>query len=208
MIQVWDVITGKVLARPFKGHTNAVRSVAFSPDGQHIVSGSFDQTVCVWDSQTGQVVAGPFTGHTGWIWSVAFFPNGQQIVSGSDDQSVRVWDVKTGQMTVESFSELGSPGSVIHAIPQTVMPTPNFTKDIIHDTIFNHSFNLVNGWVKGKNSELLFWLPPYYRFGLWGLSTIAVMGRKTTKLDFSQFIHGRDWAKCHSNATKLDAEVE
>jgi WD40 repeat protein len=52
------------VAGPFTGHTDSVRSVAFSPDGQHIVSGSDDETICVWNATTGEIVAGPFTGHT------------------------------------------------------------------------------------------------------------------------------------------------
>jgi WD40 repeat protein len=52
------------VAGPFTGHTDSVWSVAFSPDGQHIVSGSEDQTICVWNATTGEMVAGPFTGHT------------------------------------------------------------------------------------------------------------------------------------------------
>jgi len=156
----------------------------------------------VWDSQTGQVVAGPFKGHTGWVWSVAFSPDGQQIVSGSDDQTVRVWDVKTGQVTTGSSLESGSLGLVTSAIFPKATPTAGLAENIIKDTMFGHSFNLVNGWVKGRNAELLFWLPPYYRFGLWGPSTIAVMGRKTTKLDFTQFMHGKNWVQCHSGTRK------
>ena len=40
-----------------RGHTNFVTSVAYSPDGKHIVSGSEDLTVKVWDSQTGKEVS-------------------------------------------------------------------------------------------------------------------------------------------------------
>src|SRR6266446_903612 len=43
---------------------NWITSVAFSPNGQHIVSGSENNTVCVWDTTTGETVAGPFAGHT------------------------------------------------------------------------------------------------------------------------------------------------
>src|SRR5262249_49524642 len=53
------------------GHTGAVRSVAFSPDGKRIASGSGDGTVKVWDAQTGQDGL-TLKGHTGPVSSVAF----------------------------------------------------------------------------------------------------------------------------------------
>jgi WD40 repeat protein len=77
-------MTGETVLAPFRGHSGPVTSVAFSPDGQHIVSGSGDQTICVWNAMTGETVVGPFRGHSDWVWSVAFSPDGQHIVSGSE----------------------------------------------------------------------------------------------------------------------------
>ena len=68
---------------PLQGHTDSVSSVAFSPDGRHIVSGSFDKTIRVWDVQTGGQVGNPLQGHTSSVNSVAFSPDGRHIVSGS-----------------------------------------------------------------------------------------------------------------------------
>ena len=47
-MKVWDSHTGK-LVRSFRGHTGLVSSLAFSPDGRRLVSGSRDHTVKVWD---------------------------------------------------------------------------------------------------------------------------------------------------------------
>ena len=52
------------IGQPFTGHTNTVRSVAFSPDGKHIVSGSWDNTICIWDAETGKQVGDAFQGYT------------------------------------------------------------------------------------------------------------------------------------------------
>jgi len=61
---------------PLKGHGAWVTSVAFSPDGRHIVSGSWDHTVRVWDAWTGQSVMKPLVGHEGIVESVVFSPDG------------------------------------------------------------------------------------------------------------------------------------
>src|SRR6266478_1061382 len=81
-----------------------VRSVAFSPDGHHIVSGSNDETIRVWNATTGETVAGPFTGHTDSVNSVAFSPDGHHIVSGSDDGTIRVWNATTGETVAGPFT--------------------------------------------------------------------------------------------------------
>ncbi|KIK37359.1 hypothetical protein CY34DRAFT_810405, partial [Suillus luteus UH-Slu-Lm8-n1] len=79
------------------GHTDGVRSVAFSPDGARIATGSDDGTVRLWDAATGQPVGEPLLGHTSSVTSVSFSPDGTRIVSGSLDETVRLWDVATRQ---------------------------------------------------------------------------------------------------------------
>ena len=78
------------------GHTDDVNSVAFSPDGARIASGSDDQTIRLWDAKTGAAVGEPLRGHTGLVLSVAFSPDGARIASGSGDETIRLWDAKTG----------------------------------------------------------------------------------------------------------------
>ena len=85
--------------RTLRGHTGRVTSVAFSPDGKRLVSGSQDNTVKVWDAQTGQETL-TLKGHTGAVRSVAFSPDGKRLVSGSQDGTVKVWDAQTGQETL------------------------------------------------------------------------------------------------------------
>src|SRR5438132_11891835 len=68
--------------RRLGGHTDAVWSVAFSPNGQQAVSGSYDQTLRLWDVGTGHELQ-RFEGHTGAVLSVAFSTDGRFVVSGS-----------------------------------------------------------------------------------------------------------------------------
>jgi WD40 repeat protein len=79
-----------------RGHDRPIQSVAFSPDGSKIISGSFDKTIRVWDASTGIEMLPPLRGHNHRINSVAFSPDGSTIISGSDDNTIRVWDAGAG----------------------------------------------------------------------------------------------------------------
>ncbi|PVH69237.1 hypothetical protein DL98DRAFT_522304 [Cadophora sp. DSE1049] len=78
-----------------EGHTNWVTSVAFSPNGTQVVSGSYDKIMRLWDAVTGAALQ-TLEGHTGPVRSIAFSPDGTQVVSGSYDKTVRLWDAVTG----------------------------------------------------------------------------------------------------------------
>jgi WD domain, G-beta repeat len=78
------------LIRTFAGHTEAVKSVAFSPDGITALSGSDDNTLKLWNVATGQETR-TFAGHTEAVMSVAFSPDGITALSGSDDNTLKLW---------------------------------------------------------------------------------------------------------------------
>ena len=79
-----------------QGHTRGVASVAYSPNGSRIASGSYDRTVRIWDAATGEPVGAPLQGDTSPVSSVVYSPDGKHIVSGSWDRTVRIWDAATG----------------------------------------------------------------------------------------------------------------
>jgi WD40 repeat protein len=89
--------------RSFKGHSDWVNSIAFSPDGKQILSGSSDRTVRLWDVASGREIRS-FKGHSGPVYSVAFSPDGKQILSGSIDSTVRLWDAATGTELAQFIS--------------------------------------------------------------------------------------------------------
>ncbi|WP_442957401.1 WD40 repeat domain-containing protein, partial [Phormidium sp. CCY1219] len=74
----------------FQGHQDSVYAVAFSPDGETIVSGSGDGTLRLWTRQ-GEPIGEPLRGHQNRVWAVAFSPDGETIVSGSWDGTLRLW---------------------------------------------------------------------------------------------------------------------
>jgi len=90
-----------------EGHTYVVSSVAFSPDGRRILTGSRDKTAKVWDVATGRELM-TLKGHKGFVMSVAFSSDGQRIVTGGGEWGVgkksgeaRVWDSKTGELLLD-----------------------------------------------------------------------------------------------------------
>src|SRR5262249_47730784 len=78
------------------GHAGAVNSVAFSADGQRILTGSGDGTAKLWDSSSGRELL-TLTGHRGAVFSAAFSPDNKRIVTGGWDRTARVWSAITGQ---------------------------------------------------------------------------------------------------------------
>src|SRR5262245_33016273 len=76
---------------------DAFNSVAFSPDGRWLASGSADNAVKLWDASSGKLVRS-LEGHRDSVRSVAFSPDGRWLASGSNDDAVRLWDASSGEL--------------------------------------------------------------------------------------------------------------
>ena len=89
-VRLWDALTGAPKLT-MKGHRDSVNSVAFSPDGRTIASGT-DYSVRLWDAVTGRNTR-ILEGHQSWVMSVAFSPDGRTLAAASLDGAVHLWEL-------------------------------------------------------------------------------------------------------------------
>ena len=104
-IRLWDTTTGKKRTT-LNGHAVEdqdpsleihVLTLAFSPDGTQLASGSRDTTVRLWDTATINEAPITLRKHTGWTNALAFSPDGKILASGSTDKTVHLWNTTTGE---------------------------------------------------------------------------------------------------------------
>ncbi len=89
--------------RTLKDHLSSINTIAFSPDGQTIASGSADRTIKLWYINS-TVPCWTLGVHSSLVDAIAFSPDGQTIASGSWDYTIKIWDVETGEL-IHTFGE-------------------------------------------------------------------------------------------------------
>jgi hypothetical protein len=75
-----------------------VTSIAFSPDGKTLASGTEEGPIALWDAQSLQSIDQSFTGYPGVIYDIAFSPDGSILASGGNDGAIVLWDVQSRQI--------------------------------------------------------------------------------------------------------------
>ena len=124
-------------------HSDAVMSVAFSPDSKLVASGSCDNTVKIWDAATGSCTQ-TLEGHSRFVNSVAFSPD-----SKSRDKTIKIWDAATGTST-QTLEGHGS---------DTTSLFTSWSGDAKLPYQLDYGISSDGRWIT-SGSEKWLWLPP------------------------------------------------
>ncbi len=176
-IILWEVSNPqapRVLGMPITGHSDNVNSVAFSPNGKTLASGSCakpDGSLCtlgeiiLWDvsdPQTPKVLGGPLTGHSDDVRSVAFSPDGEMLASGSRDGTIILWDVSDPRSPIP----LGAPLEG-------------------HHTDVDVAFSPDSKTLASGNGKILLWdVDPVS----WQARACQIAGRNLTRAEWQQYM--------------------
>ncbi|KAG1806080.1 uncharacterized protein BJ212DRAFT_789663 [Suillus subaureus] len=86
--------------KTMRGHTDPLSNVAHLPDGQRIITSSWDGSLRLWDLESGVQIGDEWRdqGVKAGVGTMALSPNGKTVASGNRDRTVRLWDIETGKV--------------------------------------------------------------------------------------------------------------
>jgi len=155
-------ITDNRIVRQFPGHTGMINALAFSRNGEFILSGSWDQQIILWEAKSGKR-SKTFTGHAGIIYTLEFSSDNKNFVSTSNDNTVRLWDIPKGGEIAQFISFVdgewivitpegyfnASPGGAKHLNVRVGMNV--YSIDNFYEKFFNPVY--VASVLQGKKAE-------------------------------------------------------
>ncbi len=178
VIDLWDVSepgTPRLQGEVLDAHTELVTSVAFSPNGQTLASGSMDKTILLWDvsdPNAPRQLGNPLTGHTSTVRSVAFSSDGKWLATASEDKTILLWDV----LDPSAPRLLGGPLIGHTNIVRSVAFSPDGKR-------------LASG---GDDNTIILW---DVDLDLWKARACAIAGRNLTRAEWNQYFSAEPYRK-------------
>jgi WD40 repeat protein len=166
-IQLWDLTTGTLQDTHTSSHTDLITSLAFSPDGGTLASGSKDRSIILWDLATQTALGAPLTKHDNTVASLTFSQDGTMLASGDQDGELILWDRQSYQPIGETFP---------------------VSSDALDALAFSPSGNSLAFSSANGNIVLLDLSPTS-----WITRACALAGRNMSQAEWEQFIPGSDY---------------
>ena len=166
------------------GHTDAVNSVSYSPDGTQLLSGAADGTVKLWDVSMEGIIT-TFHGHTASVTSVAFSPDGVLFASTSLDNTIKLWNVSTEENNVTLSGHTDGVTSVAFSPNGTTLATGSNDKTVKLWNVETHE-NIATLETDARNIQSLTFSPDGSLLAyasqsdaveLWNVETQTYIGR-------------------------------
>ena len=216
-IRIWNAETGAAVGEPLQGHTGLVTSVAYSPNGRNITSGSCDETTRIWDTASCAAVRKPLGQHMESKHSVVHSAHGSPRIPGSGGETIQIWDPETSNHIQNPLiehaahtAESSIPQQIItashhnnaHALDTSLSPSVHLS---LHDTIpaALDAMPDLEGWVNDTMGGLLYWVPPDCRTGLHSPALLTLprdSGIRSVSLTFDDVAFGTSWAHIFTGA--------
>lgn len=167
VLKFWDIEIGKEVTTVSLDPVCLV----FSSDDRFIAMQFSDGLIGVFDIVHSSI-CGTWEGFTYYASDIAFSPDGKRLASSVEGGTIRIWDTSNFVNSSPSHSPLEP-----------------------HNP-YTDKCRLEGGWMKTANGELLFWVPPSNRYGLWRPRNTAMIAKVSTKLDLTKFEYGNNWQNC------------
>jgi WD40 repeat protein len=139
-VKIWNIADGALLQEMLEAHTDAVSSVAFSPDDQFVASASADKYLKKFETATGKQVA-QFEGHTNYVLGVSWRGGGKVLASSGSDGTIRIWNADSGD-SIRVIRGITKQVSAIRFVGETQFAV------VVTGEAFVRKYNIDNGGVQ------------------------------------------------------------
>jgi WD40 repeat protein len=199
---------GATLLKTLLGHKDCIYSVAWSPDGKLLASGSYDKMVKLWDAATGREVRN-LQDHIDAVFAVAFSPDGKHLASGSQDRCVKIWDVDSGQRLYTLSDAADGLTSIAYSPSGKQIAGAGYDKTIYVWQVGESDGRLLRSLIADEDSILALAWTPDGKTLITSSSDGSIRFRDAATLDpVAVIAHQRDWVEALSispDGTRLAA---